>query len=109
MCEIPNLNYIESLAGEDEEFKTKIIDIIKKEFREEKLKYERLLAKHDLKEIAGIIHKIKHKISILGYEKGYLVAEAYENSLKEQSPLDTDLQIKFEKLLKQMDDFIAKL
>ena len=34
--ERPNLNYIKKLSGGDQEFEKKIIDIIKKEFPEEK-------------------------------------------------------------------------
>ena len=65
MPEIPNLQYIDDLAGDDLEFRKKLIDIIKKEFPEEKATYEDVKSGDKYLEIARIVHKLKHKISIL--------------------------------------------
>lgn len=108
MPEIPNLKYIDDLAGNDLEFRTKLIHIIKEEFPAEKATYEQVKSGNKYVEIARIVHKLKHKISILGYEKGYDVALKFENSLKERTPQKT-LQVKFDTLLNDMDDFIANL
>ncbi|XLS29723.1 Hpt domain-containing protein [Flavobacteriaceae bacterium M23B6Z8] len=108
MNETPNLNYIESLAANDTIFKQKLIGVIKNEFPDEKKLYESLRKENKLKETAEIVHKLKHKISILGFENGYFIAEKYENSLRFLTPNNT-LQVKFETLLKQIEDFIAEL
>jgi hypothetical protein len=43
------------------------------------------------------VHKLKHKISILGLEKSYYIAEEYENNLNDSLII---LQIEFEAILK---------
>ncbi|WP_340200553.1 Hpt domain-containing protein [Ascidiimonas sp. W6] len=108
MTELPNLLYIESLAGDDNQFRTKLINVIQKEFPEEKRLYHSMRQENYLKETAEIVHKLKHKISILGLEKGYFIAEKYENSLKILTP-DNNLQVEFETLLKRIEDFIVEL
>jgi hypothetical protein len=47
--------------------------------------------------MAQSVHKLKHKISILGLEKSYL-AEEYESNLKNNS---TNLHSDFESILKK--------
>ncbi|GAA4970592.1 Hpt domain-containing protein [Algibacter aquimarinus] len=83
--EQPNLSYINELSGGDETFKNKLITIIKKEFPEEKEVYFKNLEAQDFKALAENVHKLKHKISILGLEKSYKIAESYEDNLKENN------------------------
>ena len=52
------------------------------------------------------MHKLKHKISILGLEKSYYIAEEFEENLKENS---SHLQSDFESILKRMQDFLDTL
>lgn len=101
-----NLNYIKNLSGGDLEFEQKIIEIIKKEFPEEVKVYENAIETSDFKATAEIVHKIKHKISILGLEKSYELAVDYEKDL-----LNEGLSYKeeFEKLLEHMTLFVQKL
>lgn len=108
MIEKPNLNYIESIADGDKDFMDKLIDVIRTELPLEIKQYYDCSKKNKLKETAEIVHKIKHKISILGLEKSYIIAENYENSLKILTP-DNTLQLKFETTLRLMSDFIARL
>lgn len=79
--EQPNQTYIDSLSGNDIKFKKKLIDVIKKEFPTEKQTYFDSCKTENYKLAASLVHKIKHKITILGLEKGYKVAVAYENDL----------------------------
>ena len=79
----PNLNYINSLSEGDKSFEMKILGIIKKEFKEEKNTYYNNMKNDNFKLCAENVHKIKHKISILGLEKSYEIAERYENNLRE--------------------------
>jgi HPt (histidine-containing phosphotransfer) domain-containing protein len=83
--EQPNLTYVEQLARGDENIRQTLIDVIKTEFPEEKKEYYESLAKKDYKKIEENVHKLKHKISILGLEKSYELANAYEHHLREHS------------------------
>jgi len=83
--EQPNLSYVEQLARGDEDIRQTLIDVIKTEFPEEKKEYYESLAQKDYKKIEENVHKLKHKISILGLEKSYELANNYEHNLREKS------------------------
>jgi HPt (histidine-containing phosphotransfer) domain-containing protein len=104
--EQPNSEYINQLSGDNEEFKAKIVGILKKELPEEVAFYDNQVQTKNYKLAAESVHKLKHKVSILGLEKSYYIAEEYEENLKANS---TNLQSDFEKILKMMQDFVAKL
>lgn len=101
-----NLNYINELSGDNVEFREKIIAIIKEELPEEIKVYESYKASNNFSQMAQSVHKLKHKISILGLEKSYYIAEKYELNLKNNS---TEIQLDFEIILKKMQDFVALL
>ncbi len=104
--EQPNSEYINQLSGDNEEFKAKVIGILKRELPEEVAFYENQIQSKNYKLAAESVHKLKHKVSILGLEKSYYIAEEYEDNLKEQS---TELQSEFESILKAMQDFVDTL
>lgn len=104
--EKPNNNYIDQLAGDDLEFRAKMINILQKELPEEIAEYNSKLAESDMKQAGLMVHKLKHKVSILGLEKSYYLAEKYEKNLKEGN---TDFQEDFELLLQEMSKFVAQL
>jgi len=104
--EKPNLNYIKNMSQGDKEFENKLLDIIKKELPEEITTYEKNLFSKKYELAAGNVHKIKHKISILGLMESYKIAEEFENDLLEGS---LKLQDDFDQILKTMSDFINKL
>ncbi len=104
--ETPNTNYIDELSGENNDFKNKLIEILKKELPEEINLYKIQIKKPLLEAAASSVHKLKHKISILGLEKSYYIAENFESNLKNNS---TDLQDDFENILKTMQIFVDKL
>jgi HPt (histidine-containing phosphotransfer) domain-containing protein len=104
--EQPNLSYINSMSGGDKAFEQKLIDIIKGEFPEEKKVYFDNIAVQNYKLTAENVHKLKHKISILGLEKSYEIAVAFENNLLEG---ETNLQEEFEALLTTMPNALQKL
>lgn len=104
--EQPNLNYINQLSGDNIEFKTKMIGILKKELPEEIGVFKKDMAAENFPLAAQSVHKLKHKISILGLEKSYYIAEEFEDNLKNQSlELDSD----FETILKVMQEFVNRL
>lgn len=102
----PNLNYINSLSEGDKSFEMKILDIIKKEFKEEKNTYYNNMKNDNFKLCAENVHKIKHKISILGLEKSYEIAERYENNLREEN---YELQNRFSDILNKVTNYLNKL
>ena len=81
--EKPNLSYIQQLSGGEKSFEQTLINVIKEEFPLEKLTYFDNINKKDLKKTAESVHKLKHKISILGLEKGYEKANNFERNLKD--------------------------
>ena len=104
--EKPNLSYIKSLSGGEQEFEEKLIRIIKDEFPNEKsIYFENLNAENYLK-AADVVHKLKHKISILGLEKSYHIAVDYENDLRENN---LNLKDDFETILKIITDYLITL
>jgi HPt (histidine-containing phosphotransfer) domain-containing protein len=104
--ENPNSDYINQLSGDNEEFKAKVIGILKRELPEEIEIYQNFIKILNFKAAAESVHKLKHKVSILGLEKSYYIAEKFENNLKQNL---TDLQPDFETILKSMQDFVDTL
>lgn len=104
--EQPNLNYINEISGDDIEFKNKMISILKKEMPLEAALYHEKIKGGQYMEAALMVHKIKHKISILGLEKSYYIAEKFEINLKNNS---TDLIQDFEAVLQSMQNFVDNL
>ncbi|MDN3667405.1 Hpt domain-containing protein [Algibacter miyuki] len=104
--EQPNLSYIHNMSGGDKAFEQKLIDIIKLEFPQEKeVYYDNLVAKN-FKQTAENVHKLKHKISILGLEKSYEIAVAFEENLLEGR---TDLFQQFESILNTITNYLQKI
>lgn len=106
MKEQPNLTYLQSLAAGDEFFENKLIHIIKEEFPKEQKKYISNRKGKNYAEMAESVHKIKHKIGLLGYKKGYRLAHQYELDLKTEQ---LELQEEFESIIAAMEKYIRKL
>jgi HPt (histidine-containing phosphotransfer) domain-containing protein len=83
--EKPNLEYVDSLARGDESVRKILINTIKMEFPKEKEDYDISLKNKDYKKIEENVHRIKHKISILGLDKSYEKANEFEHNLRENS------------------------
>ncbi len=103
--EQPNIDYIKQLSGGDVEFEEKMLSILKQELPVEIKTYQNTLKINDLNQTAEIVHKIKHKISILGLEKSYELTVQYEKELKEG---DKSKHEDFLKILNTMSDFLTK-
>tara|TARA_R110002050_G_scaffold281956_2_gene429672 strand:+ start:46219 stop:46536 length:318 start_codon:yes stop_codon:yes gene_type:complete len=104
--EQPNLSYIHSMSGGDKAFEQKLIDIIKLEFPEEKEVYYTNYRNKNYKQAAENVHKLKHKISILGLEKSYEIAVAFEENLLDGN---TTLNDQFESILNTITNYLQKL
>lgn len=106
MAEVPNLDYIKEIAGGNEEFEKKFLSIIQVEFPKEKENYIHLLNTGQLLESAKVVHKIKHKLGILGLSNGYKLAIKYEEDLKIGNMA---LKDDFEGMLNAVEEFILKI
>ena len=72
----------------------------------EKKIYLNNIAAKKFKEAADNVHKLKHKISILGLERSYEVASQFENNLKENN---NALQDEFNEILETITQFLNEL
>lgn len=104
--EAPNLEYINNLSGDNIEFKTKLISILKRELPLEIETYQQEMKVSNLNLAAQAVHKLKHKVSILGLEKSYYIASDFEDNLKQDS---LTLQDEFETILNLMQEFVKDL
>ncbi len=107
MEEKPNHSYINQLSAGDKDFEEQLLDIVRIEFPQEIAQYKSYLQSGNLQDAGNVVHKIKHKISILGLEKSYHVAIAYEEKLK-QSIVDENLYLQFGEILDAMTTFLKK-
>lgn len=104
--EEPNLNYIDDLSQGDVIFKNEIISVLKIEFPEEKKAYLEHFKNSNYALAASTVHKLRHKISILGLQSGYRVAARYEEELKNN---EFSNKIGFEKVLLTIENFLNNL
>ena len=107
MEEKPNYSYISQLSGGDKNFEEQLLDVVRLELPQEIENYKNHLEKNDFIRAGDDVHKIKHKISILGLEKSYQVAIDHEDKLRE-GLVDADLFRQFEEILDAMTTFIQK-
>lgn len=102
----PNLNYINQLADGNPLMKERLITVLKSEFPDEVLIYHRSIIDLNYVEAAESVHKIRHKIALLGLEKDYLLCQMYENNLRKN---DTQFQKEFKKILDTVSEFIENI
>jgi len=101
--EQPNLLYIKTLSKGDTSFEEKIIKLIKVEFPLEKEKYFDTLSNKKYLKAAEHVHKISHKISILGLKSCYELAGEHESNLREKNE---DLKDSFEDILLAITNYM---
>ena len=104
--ELPNSNYINNLAGADLVFKNKLIEIIKGEHPLECEAYLGCIEASNFNEAAEAVHKLKNKISMLGLELSYVLAQEHEEALKNK---DMSKHDSFLAILQSMSHYIKKL
>lgn len=104
--EQPNLLYIEQLADKDVSFKRQLIAILKTELPKEIRIYQQSIIKKNNSLAAEIVHKIKHKIGVLGLIESHKMACIYEEELRNSRKKSI---LKFEKTLKIMTHFLKTI
>ncbi|EAQ42898.1 MULTISPECIES: hypothetical protein [unclassified Polaribacter] len=101
--EQPNLSLIKEIAGNDEDFQNSIFSILKKEFPIERDLYMENFGAQDLEKAADDVHKLKHKISLLGLPKGFEIATKYEKELRASN---TELHDNFVEILNKIHVYL---
>lgn len=105
MKEQPNLSYVHQLSGGDKQFEDKLLNVVRTELPQEVKKYLKSIQLGNFEEAAHGVHKLKHKISILGLEESYRFAEIYEEELRDGANIR---QGEFETILQTMLAFIKE-
>lgn len=77
----PNLNYLDEIYKNDIVFKKKLITIIKREFPLEKNEFTSNYNNKKYILAALNVHKLKHKINVLGLKEGFKIASEFEKEL----------------------------
>tara|TARA_R110000764_G_scaffold47996_1_gene106787 strand:- start:361 stop:681 length:321 start_codon:yes stop_codon:yes gene_type:complete len=106
MLDKPNLKYLYTLSRGDKSFEKKLIAVLKSELPDEISTYKKNLSQSDFLQIAENVHKLKHKISILGLIESYEFALLYEEEVKVGN---INQSKKFEEILAVMLQFVQKL
>jgi HPt (histidine-containing phosphotransfer) domain-containing protein len=106
MKENYNLSYLKELSDGDKNFENKLLDILKAEFPLEIKEYNTNIKLGFFTIASENVHKLKHKISILGLEKSYIIAAKYEIELKSNN---LGLQHEFEEILNNMIEILKKI
>lgn len=84
MKETPNLEYVDNLADGDAVFRQKFIGILKQEFPLEYKAYLETIENSFFREASELVHKIKHKLNVLGLHNAYTLAVQHENELRKE-------------------------
>lgn len=101
--ETPNSSYLDSFAKGDETFKKQLLDILKSELQEDIDLYYQKISDKDYQKAKLYVHRIKHKMGMLGLEKSYEMANKFENGLVNSS---LEHQKYFEDTLPVMTTFL---
>lgn len=104
--EQPNLSYIQELSGGDTAFEKKLISVVQTELPVEIAEYQNNMENSAFAKAAENVHKIKHKLGIVGLKDGYELAITFEEQLKENN---TALKMKFDDILNSVLNFVKDL
>ncbi|WP_430410149.1 Hpt domain-containing protein [Kordia sp.] len=102
----PNLSYIHMLSDGDKAFEASMISILKRELPTEKEAFVQSILDKNYQNSAELVHKIKHKISILGLEKSYEFAASFEEALRKDDSSGYNM---FMRILQNMEEFLTKI
>lgn len=103
--ESPSLRVIQEISDNDIDFQNNLIEILKKEFVVEVESYTNSFNAKNYTEASDCVHKLKHKISLLGLEEGLQIAATYEKDLKEGN---TTLHQNFTSILNKINVYLYK-
>jgi hypothetical protein len=104
--EEPNFTYISQLSGGDKVFEEKIFKVLKMEFPGERETYLNNIVNTNFDSAAHNVHKIKHKISLLGLVKSYELSSEHEINLSKGNAV---LHDNFNDILNAMAQFFDNI
>lgn len=104
--EEPNLDYINEMAETDDVLRAQFIAILKEELPKEIKTYHDHINSERYTHAACLVHKLKHKIIILGLNTDYELAESHELQLKNN---DFSFKKDFSDILDKMLKFVVEL
>ena len=104
--EEPNLTYILKISKGDVDFQNTMINAVKEDLVVEIKNYHQFLRINNLKKTKENVHRIKHKMSILGLKKSYEITNTFENNLRENNLEHREY---FESMLPVMVNFLDNL
>ena len=104
--ETPNLSYVHKISKGDVSFQNDILKIVKEELQQEIDNYNLFFKDKNYLKAKLYVHRIKHKMSILGLEKSYEITNNYENDLREPN---FKHQAYFESMLPIMINYLKTL
>jgi HPt (histidine-containing phosphotransfer) domain-containing protein len=104
--EQPNLDYINEISGGDKVFKEKLIQVVKDELPGEIEIYQNNYNNSAFAKAAENVHKLKHKLGILGMTAGYDLAIDYEEELRNGK---SSLKTEFDAIVASCNRFINEL
>lgn len=97
--ETPNLNYLKQISGGDLDFENNFLSILKLEFLIEYSVLSNNFKNSDFDKVALDIHKIKHKIGMLGMINSvYLASECEKDIIKGNTEQYKDLVLILERI-----------
>lgn len=97
--DIPDLSTIEQISKGNNEFKDKLLTILKEELPVEIDQLENNIKNKEWTSAAEDVHKLKHKISLLKMENDYKVAQEFETELsKGNLKLHVDFMVIMQKI-----------
>lgn len=102
----PNLDFIKELSNGDLAFEKKFIMILRQEFPVELEEYHTNMDNEQFAEAALNVHKLKHKLSILGLIEDYELAIKHEEALHDGDP---HWKYDFLRTLEKVDEFIKTI
>lgn len=78
----PNMSYVHQLSGGDRDLEKQLFEVVRKELPQEVAAFNREIQTKNFEKAAMDVHKIKHKVMLLGVAEYYYFAEAYEEELR---------------------------
>lgn len=80
--ETPNLDYIKKISDGDSNFEESMLALLKTEFPLELITLKKNFSEGNFIEVSLNIHKIKHKIAMLGMNNCFKLATKIEKNIK---------------------------
>jgi hypothetical protein len=99
----PNFDYFHQLARGDEAFLQELKLVMIKELPQEKHNYALCIAAENLAGAAAMVHKMKHKVGLLGMKEAYEQVQIYENALRDGDQPDS---LEFEEIIEAIFTFL---